>query len=124
MNIALILLAVSALVGAAAGLRLKVIALVPLGLIIAVFAAAVLHLNGFGTGSGIAIVIACLILNQAAYLLVQVLGFAADSNPSLENVTDGEPSRGRKQAIENEHRYQKPAPTFLPESERSKRHLF
>lgn len=124
MDIVLILLAASALVGACAGLRLKALALVPIALLIAVFSAAVLHLNGFGSGSGIAILIACLILNQAAYLLVQVLGFAGASDPSWDDVTDGKPSADRKQAVDDDHRYQKPAPIFPPERERSKRYLF
>lgn len=65
--------AASALVGAAAGLRLKVFALVPIALLIALVSAAVLHMNGFGPGSGIVIIIACLGLNQAAYILVQLV---------------------------------------------------
>ena len=123
MAIALILLAASALIGAAAGLHLKALALLPIALLIAIFSAAALHMNGFGSRSGIVIVIVCLILNQAAYLLVQVLGSGLASDPSLDDVTDGEPSAGRQQAIEDDHSYQKPAPTFPPENERSTRHL-
>jgi hypothetical protein len=123
MHIALILLASSALVGAAAGLRLKALALVPIAILIAVFSAAVLHMNGFGSGAGIAILIACLILNQVTYLFVQVLGSGLASHHSLDNETNGEPCRGRQQAVEDDHRYQKPAPTFPPVNERSRRHL-
>lgn len=123
MDIVLILLAASALIGAAAGLRLKALALVPVAFLIAVFSAATLHMNGFGPRSGIVIVIGCLILNQAVYLLVQVLGSRLVSDPSLDNVTDGEPRAGGQQAIEDDHSYQKPAPTFPPENERSRRHL-
>ena len=73
MGSTLVLLAASALIGAAAGLRLKVFALVPIALLIALVSAAVLHMNGFGPGSGIVIIIACLGLNQAAYILVQLV---------------------------------------------------
>ena len=53
MGITLVLLAASALIGAAAGLGLKVFALVPIALLIALVSAAVLHMNGFGPRSGI-----------------------------------------------------------------------
>jgi hypothetical protein len=48
-------------------------------------------MNDFGPWSGIAIVIACLILNQAAYLIVQIYSptFALRSN----EVANGIPSR-------------------------------
>ena len=73
-DIVFVLLSVSALVGAAAGLRLKALALVPIALMIAVFWAVVLHRIGFGPGSGIGVITASLILNQGAYVLVQILG--------------------------------------------------
>ena len=123
MDIALILLAASAFIGAAAGLHLKALALVPIALLIAVFSAAVLQMNGFGSGAGIAILIACLLLNQATYLFVQVLGSGLASPRSLNNVTHREPCPGRQQAIEDDHRGQKPAPTFPPENEHSRRRL-
>ncbi len=112
MAIALIFLAASALIGAAAGLYLKALALVPIASLLAVFSAAALHVNGFGPRSGIFIVIGCLILNQAAYLVVQVLGSRLVSDPSFDNVTDGEPRAGRQHAIEDDHSYQKPAQPF------------
>jgi hypothetical protein len=54
-----VLLFTSALIGAAAGLRFKVFALVPIAILLALASAAVLHKNDFGTGSGIATIIAC-----------------------------------------------------------------
>jgi hypothetical protein len=53
MDIALVLLAVSALIGAAAGLRFKAFALVPIALLIAFVSAAVLRVSGFGTGGAL-----------------------------------------------------------------------
>ena len=91
-NIAVMgLLAISVIFGALAGLRFKIIVLVPSTLMIAFFSAVVLHMNDFGTWSGTAIVAACLILNQAAYLIVQIYSptFALRSN----EVANGVPSR-------------------------------
>lgn len=91
-NIAVVgLLAFSMLFGALAGLRFKILVLVPSALLIAFFSAAVLHMNDFGPWSGIAIVIACLILNQAAYLIVQIYSptLALRSN----EVANGIPNR-------------------------------
>lgn len=97
MAIVAILLSTSALVGAAAGLRLKVFVLVPIAVLTALVSAVVLHWNGFGAGSGIATIIACLVLNQAAYMIVQIFTPAADL---LSNdVADSEPSPGREQTV-------------------------
>ena len=115
MDIALVLLAASALIGAAAGLRLKVFALAPIALLIALVSAAVLHMNGFGPGSGIVIIIACLGLNQAAYILVQIFGLRSRASYlSLDDVADGEPGPGREQAIDDDHGDQKPPPSRPP----------
>jgi hypothetical protein len=123
MDIALVLIAASALVGVAAGLRLKAFALVPVALVIALLSAAVLHRNGFGPGGGIVIIIGCLVLNQAAYILVQVLASGLTPAASLDDVIDGEPRADGHQAIDDDHGYQKPAPTFPPDKKRSKRYL-
>ena len=69
MNIVLVLLATSVLIGAIAGLRMKAFVLVPIALLIALVAAAALRVHGFGPESGIAIIVACLALNQVAYVL-------------------------------------------------------
>jgi hypothetical protein len=109
MDIALILLAVSALIGAAVGLRLKAIALAPIALLIAVVSAAVLRMHGFGPGSGIIIVIACVVLNQAAYLLVELLGLRSGESYLLwDDVADGEPDPDREQDVDDDHGDKKP----------------
>jgi len=113
MNIALGLLAASALIGTITGFRLKVFALVPIALLVAIVSAAVLRSHGFGSGSGIAIIVACLILNQAAYVFVQFFGLRSRaSDLSLDDVTDGEPGHGREQAVDGDHGDQKPAPSW------------
>ena len=72
-GIALALLIASALIGAVLSFRFKVFVLGPVALFIAFISAAVLHMNGFGPASGIGIIIACLVLNQAAYILIQII---------------------------------------------------
>jgi hypothetical protein len=112
-NIALVLLAASALIGTITGFHLKVFALAPIALMIALVSAAFLRLHGFGSGSGIAIIVACLILNQAAYVFVQFFGLrSCASDLSSDDVTDGEPGDGREQAIDGDHGDQKPAPSW------------
>lgn len=120
MDIALVLLAISALLGAATGLRFKALALVPIALLIALVSAAVLRVSGFGTGGGIVVIIGCLVLNQATYLLIQIGGLGyGDSNPSLDDVFDDVPRTGREQAVDNNYgHYNKRAPSrpsFPPE---------
>lgn len=108
MDIVLIFLSISALIGTIAGLRFKVFALVPIALLLVLVSAAVLRKHGFGLRSGIAIMVAGLVLNQAAYALIQI-GLGADtSDPSFDAVTDGEPAPDREQDIDDDHGDQKP----------------
>jgi hypothetical protein len=101
MDIVSILLFTSALIGAVAGLRFKVFVLVPIAVLIAVVSSAVLHTNDFGTGSGIATIIACLVLNQAAYVIIQI--FIPATNLLFDDVADGEPSAGREQGVRGDN---------------------
>ncbi|MDR6302554.1 nitrogen fixation-related uncharacterized protein [Nitrobacter vulgaris] len=96
MDIVLILLSISALIGTIAGLCFKVFVLVPIALLIVLVAAAVLRKHGFGPGSGIAIIVAGLVVNQVAYALIQIGLGANASAPSFDDVTDGEPPPDRK----------------------------
>ena len=120
MGIALVLLAASALIGATAGLRLKVFALAPIALLIALVAAVVLRMHGFEPWSGIVIMVACLVLNQAAYILAQILGLGTRaSGLSLDEVAEGVPDPGRQQAIQGGYDKKKPQPlwpSFSPEN--------
>jgi len=108
-NLVVVLLAASALIGAIAALRFKVFVLAPIALLISLVSAAVLHMNDFGAGSGVAIVIACLVLNQAAYLIVHVYtpAFALLSNEAANSV----PSPRREQDIYDDNGNQKPPPS-------------
>lgn len=111
MDIVLILLSISALIGTIAGLRFKIFVLVPISLLIVLVSAAVLRTHGFGPGSGIAIIVAGLVVNQAAYVLIQIGLGANASHPSLDDVTDGEPTSDRKQAVDDDHGDQKSLPS-------------
>ncbi len=92
-----VLLITSALIGAAAGLRYKVFVLVPIALLIALGSAAVLHINDFRTESGIATIVACLVLNQAAYMIVQI--FAPTAHLISDDEADSVPRSGREQGV-------------------------
>jgi hypothetical protein len=89
-----VLLAVSLLIGAAAGLRYKVFVLVPIAIFLAFVSAAVLHISGFGSGSAIAVIAACLALNQAAYMIVQM--FAPAAPLISDDRADSVPGAGRE----------------------------
>jgi|HubBroStandDraft_6_1064221.scaffolds.fasta_scaffold2159819_1 hypothetical protein len=63
------LLALSAAVGFVVGIGLPWSAILISGTVLTILSAIVLHSAGFGTVAGIEIIAACLIVNQAAYLL-------------------------------------------------------
>jgi hypothetical protein len=76
----LILLALSTVSGLALGSSFSWHAIAMSGVVVAGVSAAVLHLAGFGALSGIAIIVACLTLNQLAY-------FVGLFEPRLERAT-------------------------------------
>jgi len=65
----LILLAVSALVGLVLGFYFSWIAVGVSGVILAFVAAVVLQREGFSAPAGIALIVACLAVNQVAFLI-------------------------------------------------------
>jgi hypothetical protein len=67
MTVVVVLLALSAVMGFALG-SLSWFAIAASGVALAALSSAALHLQGFGAFPGIAIVIACLTVNQIAYL--------------------------------------------------------
>jgi hypothetical protein len=69
MDVILILLTASAIVGLVLGFYFSWIAIVASGLVLAIVSAAVLQAQGFGFFVGISIVVACLTVNQLAYLI-------------------------------------------------------
>lgn len=114
MDIVLIFLSISALIGTIAGLRFKVFALVPIALLLVLVSAAVLRAHGFGPVSGIAIIVAGLVVNQAAYALIQIGLGANASDLSFDEVTDGEPAPDREQDVDDDHgNHRPPSRPFL-----------
>jgi hypothetical protein len=69
MNLVLILLAVSAILGLVLGFYFSWNAILVSGLVLAFLSAMVLQNEGFGLLAGIAIIIVCLTVNQIAYLI-------------------------------------------------------
>jgi hypothetical protein len=80
MNAVIVLLALSALIGFAIGASFSWVAIVISGVALAAISAAALHIQGFGALSGIATIVACLTVNQMAYLVV-MNEFHRDSAP-------------------------------------------
>jgi len=68
MNAILVLLAVSAIVGLVLGFYFSFAAILVSGLVLAFLSATVLQKEGFGFLGGITIIVACLTVNQLAYL--------------------------------------------------------
>ena len=69
MNAIFVLLAMSAILGLALGLRFSWPAILASGLVLAIVSAAILQKAGFGYLEGIAIIVVCLTINQIAYLI-------------------------------------------------------
>ena len=69
MDVIVLLLAVSVIVGLVLGLFFSWIAIVASGLVLAIVSAAVLQKEGFSFFVGISTVVACLTVNQLAYLI-------------------------------------------------------
>jgi hypothetical protein len=69
MNAIFALLAVSAAVGLVLGFYFSWAAIAVAGLVLAIVSAAVLQKEGFGSVAGIATIVACLTVNQIAYLI-------------------------------------------------------
>jgi hypothetical protein len=88
------LLALSALMGFALARPFSWLGLVALTL----FSAAVLHLQGFGAFWGIAIIAACLTVNQASYLAGWLHASPRSKDP-FQDQADDKPSHGRDEQV-------------------------
>ena len=73
MSAAFILLTLSAATGLALGMLFSWLAIAASSIGLAILSAAVLQITGFGALSGIAIIVACLTVNQLAYAAGVVL---------------------------------------------------
>src|ERR1700674_3195536 len=104
-----ILLALSALIGFALGTSLPWLAIAASGFGLAVLSSAVLKIQGFGALPGIAIVVACLTVNQLAYLV----GAFRRSKGLFQNQADKDPSQRRNNNIAGEPRQQQKSPSWF-----------
>jgi hypothetical protein len=92
MSAVIILLALSAVIGFALGCSLSWFAVLISGVVLAVLTSAVLQIQGFGALPGIAVVAACLSVNQVAYLVgVSLVRHRSDT--PLRKRADDEPRR-------------------------------
>jgi hypothetical protein len=98
MGAVLILLALSVLIGLVLGGRFSWLGIGAVGIALALLAAAVLQLQGFGALSGIAIIVACLTVNQVSYLAGWL---AASRDNPFQDLADNKPSRGRDNQVEH-----------------------
>lgn len=95
MNIVLIALTASTLLGLAIGLVFRVWIMAPIALLVAFASAIVLHSHGFGFVEGVLVTVACLFANQAAYLIAATLVSPAPKFLTGDTVDD-DPGDDRK----------------------------
>jgi hypothetical protein len=111
MSSILILLALGALSGFVLGVgRFSWSAILVVGAVLAPLSAVVLQNQGFGALSGISITVACLAINQAAYVVGAIRANNGPTDGSAEDLpqqrADDEPSDGRDDDIRSEHKRQ------------------
>jgi hypothetical protein len=94
----LILLTLSVLIGFLLGGRFSWLGIGAVGIALALLSAVVLHRQGFGALSGIAVIVACLTVNQVSYL---VGWLAASRHNPFQDYADSKPSRGRDKQVEH-----------------------
>jgi hypothetical protein len=98
MSAAFILLTLSAATGLALGMLFSWLAIAASSIGLAILSAAVLQIAGFGALSGIAIIVACLTVNQLAYVLgVMLANRGSKEAKILPSVTTKQPMRGLDQ---------------------------
>jgi hypothetical protein len=94
------LLMASAVLGLATGLFLRVWAIAPVSLLIAIASAVFLRSHGFGFAGGVSIMVGCLVISQVAYVaggfIESCVGGTADLT---QEEVDGDPSDGGEQDV-------------------------
>ena len=99
-TVVLILLIASALLGFATGLLFRILALLPLSLLLAVLSAISLQASGFGFVRGVLTTIGCLVFSQIAYLAAGIVMLRGTE--SLTKEVDGDPDRGGEHDISDQ----------------------
>ena len=89
-------MALSAAIGLALGMLFTWLAIAASGIGLAILSAAVLQMTGFSTLSGIAIIVACLTVNQLAYVMGLALanGRSKGAKKSRERREEAAEARG------------------------------
>src|SRR5882757_252081 len=108
MSAVIILLALSALIGLALGTSCSWFAILISSVVLAVLSSVVLQVQGFGALAGIAIVVACLTVNQIAYLA----GVFCRSKGLFQKQADKKPSQRRNSDIAGEPHQQQKSPSL------------
>jgi hypothetical protein len=111
MSSVLILLALSALSGFVPGSgQFSWPAILVAGALLAPLSAVVLQNQGFGALSGISVTVACLTINQAAYVIGRIRANDGPNDGSVEALpqqqADTEPHDGSDDEIRSEHKRQ------------------
>jgi hypothetical protein len=107
MTAVIVLVALSALVGFALGTSFSWLAIAASSIGIAVLSSAILQIQGFGVLPGIAIVVACLAVNQMAYLA----GALGRSSGLFQKPADDEPGQRRNKNVAGKRHQQQKAPS-------------
>jgi hypothetical protein len=106
----LILLALSALLGFVLASYFSWPAILVAGAVLAPLSAIVLQNQGFGALSGISVIVACLTINQVAYVVGTIRANDGPNDGSVEALpqqrADDEPQDGRDDDIRRQHEQQ------------------
>ncbi len=116
MNIVLVLLALSTVLGFATGLRFKVFAIAAVSVLIAVCSALVLRVHGFGAASGIFGIVGCLVVAQTAYIAGVLCGPA--SHMLGDDVSGGGPGNDRQRNVSEDDEGHDRRPPWPPSAPR------
>ena len=107
MSAVIVLLALSAPTGFALGTSFPWLAIAASSIGLAVLSSAILQIQGIGAFPGLAIVVACLSVNQMAYLA----GVFGRSSGLFQKHADKEPGQRRDKDIAGKPRQQQKAPS-------------
>ena len=107
MTVVIVLLALSALIGFALGTSFSWLAIAASSAGLAVLSSAILQIQGFSAFPGIAIVVACLTVNQMAYLA----GVFRPPSRLFQKKADKEPGQRRNNDIAGKPHQQQKAPS-------------
>ncbi|MGA7997353.1 MAG: hypothetical protein WCA28_20960 [Bradyrhizobium sp.] len=103
MTITFTLLMASAVLGLATGLFLRVWAIAPVSLLIAIPSAMFLRSHGFGFAASVSITVGCLVISQVAYLAGGFIESCMGGTVDLtQEEVDGDPSGAGEQDIRDD----------------------